>query len=139
MVKGVFFAIALFASNVLLGQISQGEMLEKQMWADIKEQNFEAIERHIAEDFQSIRPDGARTRDQELEYMKHLTLGNYTISDMKVTEDDDTLVVTYTIAYQASNGVEALSSKRASGLSLWRNNGEMWHWIAHAELIPISN
>ena len=39
---------------------SEGEKMERQMWADFKAKNWKAVESKIAEGFQSIHPDGAR-------------------------------------------------------------------------------
>ena len=134
MLKRALFALSMLSSVTLFGQVSQGELLEKQMWADIKDQNWQGVESHIAADFQSIHPDGTRTREQEMAGLENLKVGKYTISDMKVTEDGGTLVVTYMIAIQETMDDKSLSNKPTSRLSVWRNNGETWHWVAHADL-----
>ena len=45
---------------------SEGEKMERQMWADFKAKNWKAVESKIAEGFQSIHPDGARDRAGEI-------------------------------------------------------------------------
>jgi hypothetical protein len=45
---------------------NDGEQMERQMWEDIKAKNWKAVEDKIAEGFQSVHPDGARDRANEI-------------------------------------------------------------------------
>ncbi|MDB6082114.1 MAG: hypothetical protein JWO53_1386 [Chlamydiia bacterium] len=116
---------------------SQGEALERQMWADMKAHNWVSVENHITADFQSIHENGARSRSQELSLIKNLSLGEVLLSDFKVTEGTDTLIVTYMVATNETIDAQHLSSKPSPRMSVWQNNNGSWKWAAHANLTPL--
>lgn len=121
----------------LSAEVSLGEKLETQMWEDMKYHNFTAVESNIAEKFQSVHSFGALTRDEEIKLIKDLYLGSYNISDVKVTENENTLVVTYMIAVQEKIQNVTLSAKPAPRMSVWQKINGKWQWIAHANLKDI--
>lgn len=135
MFESIFTAILVAAP--LLADISTGEKLETQMWEDMKHQNFTAVESKIAQEFQSIHSFGALTREAEIDLIKNLNLGSYEISNFKVTESGDTLVVTYFIAVKEKIDNKQLSGKPTSRLSVWKKIEGQWKWIAHANLNPV--
>lgn len=117
---------------------NEGERLEKQIWADMKALNMKEIEKKLAPEFQSIHLDGQRNRASELELIKNLHLGNYTISNLKSTEQGDTLIVTYQISVEETIDKRHLTHKASPRLSVWkRNRNNEWQWIAHANLISL--
>ncbi len=136
------FVIATFgtlaiASTPLFSEISLGEKLETQMWEDMKHQNYSAIEDNIAKQFQSVHSFGALSREAEIELIKDLYLGSYEMSHVKVTENDDTIVVTYLISAKEKIENQKLSEKPAPRLSVWKKIDGKWQWIAHANLKDI--
>lgn len=136
MFKGLFVSLIAFSSQ-LLADAALGEKLEKQMWEDMKHRNFSAIESNIAAQFQSIHTFGALTREAEIDLIKNLYLGTYEISNFKVTENDDTIVVTYLISVREKIEDKELSAKPAPRLSVWKKINGKWQWIAHANLKEI--
>ncbi|MEI8364785.1 MAG: nuclear transport factor 2 family protein [Parachlamydiaceae bacterium] len=121
----------------LFSEISLGEKLETQMWEDMKHRNFTAVEANIAKHFQSIHTFGTLTREAEIELIKDLYLGTYEISKVKVTENEDTIVVTYFIKVKEKIENQQLSDKPAPRLSVWKKIDGKWQWIAHANLKEI--
>lgn len=121
----------------LFSEISLGEKLETQMWEDMKHANYKAIEEKIAKQFQSVHTFGALTREAEIGLIKELYLGTYEISDLKFTENGDTIVVTYLISVREKIDNRQLSEKPAPRLSVWKKNDGQWQWIAHANLKEI--
>ena len=71
---------------------SEGEKLEREMAADIKAKNWTAVERRIAEGFQSVHPDGVRDRTAEIALLKKMDFGDFTLSDFKSTTIGDNIV-----------------------------------------------
>ncbi|MBS0633855.1 MAG: nuclear transport factor 2 family protein [Verrucomicrobia bacterium] len=132
------FVICLTSTFSLFGDAAQGEALERQMWEDMKHRNYKDIEEHIAAGFQSVHTDGARTRAEEIQLIKDLYLGSYTITDMKVTEGKDSYIVTYKIAVGETIDAKRLSDKPTPRMSMWQKIDEKWQWIAHANFNPIS-
>src|SRR5947199_9397894 len=76
---------------------SEGEKMERQMWADFKAKNWKAVESKIAEGFQSIHPDGARDRAGEIKLIENLNLGEVTMSNVRSTVNGDNIVEIYMI------------------------------------------
>lgn len=125
------------ATMSLFSEIALGEKLETQMWEDMKHSNFKAIEEKIAKQFQSVHTFGALSRDAEIELMKDLYLGSYEISNVRLTENGDTIVVTYFISVREKIDNHELSEKPAPRLSVWQKIDGNWQWIAHANLKEI--
>ena len=116
---------------------ADGEKMERQMWADFKAKNWKAVESKIAEDFQSVQPDGARSRAGEISLIEKLNLGEIAFSNFKSTTSGDNIVVTYMIAVQETIDGKQLSRKPAPRLSVWKKGTSGWQWICHANLNPI--
>jgi len=116
---------------------SEGEKMERQMWADFKAKDWKVVESKIAEGFQSIHPDGARDRAGEISLIEHLNLGEFTLSNFKTTVNGGNIVVTYTIAVQETIDQKQLSAKPTARLSVWKKGTHGWQWICHANLNPI--
>ena len=116
---------------------NDGEKMEKQMWEDIKAKNWKAVESKIAEGFQSVHPDGARDRANEISLIKSLNVGQVAFNDFRSTMSGDDIVVTYTISVQETIDLEQLPTKPAPRLSAWCKGAGGWQWICHANLNPI--
>jgi hypothetical protein len=138
-------ALSLLASPVCLGAqetptaagASEGEKLERQMSADIKAKNWNAVESRIAEGFQSVHPHGARDRAGEIALLKKMNLGEFTLSNFKSTMIGDNIVVTFTMTVAETIDGKRLPAKPAYRLSVWKKGAHGWQWISHANLTPI--
>lgn len=117
------------------GHDAEGEQLEKQIWADFKALKLNEIEKKLAPEFQSIHQDGPRNRAGEIELIKKLNLGNYTLNNFKTTHLGDTIIVTYSVVADESIDNRQLSQRPSSRLSVWKKNkNNQWQWVAHANL-----
>jgi hypothetical protein len=116
---------------------NDGEKMEKQMWEDINAKNWTAVESKIADAFQSVHPDGARDRANEISLIKNLKVGQVEFNDFRSTMNGDNIVVTYMISVQETIDLEQLPTKPAPRLSVWRKGATGWQWICHANLNPI--
>jgi hypothetical protein len=69
--------------------------------------------------------------------VKNLTLGKYTLSDFKVLQSDNVVVISYvtSIANEAVYGVEQ-SNKPPGRLDVWQNNSSGWQIVSHADISP---
>jgi hypothetical protein len=76
---------------------SEGEKLERQIAADIKAKNWDAVESRIADGFQSVHPDGPRDRAGEIALLKKMNLGDFTLGNFKSTVVGDNIVITFTM------------------------------------------
>ncbi|MCK9613913.1 MAG: nuclear transport factor 2 family protein [Candidatus Omnitrophica bacterium] len=127
----IIFSAGIYAES----DMSVGEMLERQMWEDMKTGKTEMYEPKIADAFQSIHEDGMRGRGQEIKLIKDLGLGDYKLSKFDVTRQADTIVVTYLaqISKETVGGTQ-LSDTPTPRLSVWIKTEKGWQWLAHANL-----
>lgn len=139
MKKNMFLALATVCSfnTALYSDVALGAKLEQEMWDDMKHRNWTAVESKIADDFQSVHTFGSLTKEGEIKLIKDLYLGSYGISDIKVTEHGDTLIVSYMISVREKIDNKDLSAKPAPRLSVWQKIDGKWKWVAHANLKEI--
>jgi hypothetical protein len=134
----VLSAVCLHAERqTAVAGASEGEKLEREMAADIKAKNWTAVERRIAEEFQSVHPDGVRDRTAEIALLKKMDFGDFTFSDFKSTTIGDNIVVTFTMTVAETIAGKRLPAKPAYRLSVWKKGVNGWQWICHANLAPI--
>lgn len=125
------------ATEESVTEFSLGEKLVRQLWANMKKTDMEAIKKTTAKGFQSVHQYGASNRDQEIELIKGLKLGEYTLSDIQTTQNGPVIVVTYLISVEETIKGKRLSKKPAPRLSVFLKTDGGWQWIAHANLKPL--
>lgn len=141
------FRIALLACVISLGvcsayagdTMSEGEKLERKMWTAIIAGDNAAVESMIAPGFQSVHEDGARDRAGEIKLLEGLDPLKVQFSDFKVTEQGDTIIVTYSVSVAESiDGKNLTNPAPSPRQSVWIKTPSGWQWIAHANLNPIT-
>ncbi|MDZ7796519.1 MAG: nuclear transport factor 2 family protein [Candidatus Marinimicrobia bacterium] len=132
----VFFLFSCMAGCVKVKRtpVTDGEQVVRALWSDFNTAERQIFEEWIAEGFQSVHEDRARNRNEEIDLLVELHLGDYTLNDFSSTQNGNVLVVTYTVAVLETIGGEVLSSDPAERLSVFIHNGNRWKWIAHANL-----
>jgi hypothetical protein len=119
--------------------MSEGERLERRMWTMVIAGNMAAVEAMIAPGFQSVHGDGARDRDAEIALLKGLDPLKVQFSDFKVTEQGDTIIVTYSVSVAETIDGKSLTNPEPSPRqSVWIKTPSGWQWIAHANLNPMT-
>jgi len=106
--------------------------LERQLWADFKARNWQAVESKMSIEFQAVHATHRQGRSAEIALLRNLNLGEYRLSDFKVTQYDDIIVLTYMVEAQETIGGKLLSMQPSPRLSVWRKVGMGWQWVAHA-------
>jgi hypothetical protein len=118
-------------------QQSISEKLVTDLFADMKAQNWDKLENMIHPAFQSVHQDGARNRDQEMQLLKGLRLGNYSLSKFNVTMSDAMMIVSYVVSADELIDGKRTLPKSSCRLSVFHNTDEGWKWIAHASFATI--
>ena len=111
-----------------------GEQLVRKLFADMKSGNVTSIEAMISPAFQSAHQDGARDRDQEIELIRNLKMGTFSLGDFKESREGDVLVVTYTVSTEETIDGNRLDREPARRLSVFQKTEKGWLWVAHANL-----
>lgn len=125
--------LAILFKSFLQADPFLGEALEREMWANIQEQNFELLENHISTEFQSLHIDGIRNREQEFALLKEFKGYEVLLNNFKVTESQDSLIITYNRELRKSGDQKTTARHYSSCLSIWQNNG-VWQWVTHCSL-----
>ena len=112
----------------------EGEKIERQFWEDMKSFNLKALESKIAPEFQSIHSDGPRNKSGELELIKNLKLSKFSLTDFKITQQDNILIITYSVSAPEVIDEHHLSRTPTPRMSIWKKNHDHWQIIAHANL-----
>lgn len=138
--SSLFVALLIVVASIagsLSAQTVDAEKLERQMWADMKAGNWAALDARLAPAFQSVHPDRARGKAEELALMKGLKLGDYTLAGFKVTRNSNQIIVTYSVSVAETIDGKRTTTAPAMRQSVWARNGKRWQWIAHANLKPL--
>jgi len=124
-------------TGVYLAEMTLGETLVRQLWTDLKDRRIEAVQEKIADGFQSVHQYGANDREQEIELLKGLNLGEYTLSNVQITQNGPVIIATYFVSVEETIKGKRLSKNPAPRLSVFLKTEDGWQWIAHANLKPL--
>ncbi len=114
-----------------------GEKLVRALWKDFNKDDKATFEKWLSPGFQSVHEDKARNKDGEINVLMALHLGDYTLDNFISTQDENVLVVTYSVAVQETIDGKLLPGAPAERLTVFMHNGKDWKWIAHANLNPM--
>ncbi len=137
-ILSLFFMVIFSLSCNIQTQAEEvdGEKLVREVWEAMKSTDMEYIENILALGFQSIHQDGARNREEEIELIKGLDMGEYTLDNFKVTKNENTINVTYFV--HVTETIEGNTiTKLAARLSVFSKTPEGWRWFSHANLVPL--
>ena len=109
------------------------EQFERLMWRDVKAQHWAQVERHLAPTFVSLYHGGTRDRTATMDYLKSLSLTDYTLGDFNTTTNGADLVVTYTARVSGTYKNQPLSSEPIHMMTVWQQVTKNWMAIAHSE------
>ncbi|MCK4530640.1 MAG: nuclear transport factor 2 family protein [Candidatus Marinimicrobia bacterium] len=114
--------------------IADGEKLVRSLWSDFNSNDEAVFKNWIADGFQSVHEDKARSKNEEVKVLMALHLGEYTLDDFKTTQNENVIVVTYTVVVHETIDGKVLPTAPAERLSAFMYDGNTWKWIAHANL-----
>lgn len=133
MIKKAIFLLMLLPAVAFSGT-SRGERFVRQLWNDMKELKIDTIKEHTSKEFQGILNAMAFNRYQQLDWIKNHHPDNFTLSNIKVTEGVNIIVVSYNVAFADSENIE----KTGHYISVWKKYGDEWKWVAHADITEIA-
>lgn len=116
---------------------AEGERLERLWWDMQKNQDIAGLTKLMSPAFQSINSKGAQDLAANMAIIKAEKLGDYRLANIKVTQSQDNLVITYEIAAPENYLGKSMSSKPHYRMDVWKKSASGWQIIAHANLNPI--
>ncbi|MBC8314160.1 MAG: hypothetical protein ISR57_08790 [Bacteroidales bacterium] len=118
-------------------ETQEGEAQVYQLWNNLKQKNFEIIEKSMASGFQSIHQYGANDLEAEMKLIYNLEMSDYTITDLIITSNEDLIIATYFVSVAETIDGVRLSKEPAPRMTIFIQIDDEWKWIAHANLKPI--
>jgi hypothetical protein len=113
----------------------EAEDLERLSVKLIQDQNWQALEQMLAPGCQFVSSQGACDKESAMRLMKEMQLGPVKFKDFKVTQAEDTLVISFWIAALEYRDGKELSPDYSPRLSVWKKMPSQWQCIAYADLI----
>jgi hypothetical protein len=111
---------------------TSAEHFERLMWRDVKEKHWTDVEGHLAPTFVSIYPGGTRDRAATIDYLKSLSLSDYTLGDFNTTSNGADMVVTYVAQVTGTCNGRPLLSGPIHMMTVWQQVTNGWVAIAHS-------
>ena len=115
---------------------ADGEALYREFIAAVAAGDWAAVDGMLAADFQSVHTDGPRDKAKEIEMLKAVNLGEYSLTGFTSTRAGDTIVATHWLSVEETIDGSRLSTKPAARLTVWRHGAAGWQIIAIANLNP---
>jgi ketosteroid isomerase-like protein len=115
---------------------ADGEALYREFIGAVAAGDWASVDGMLAQDFQSVHTDGPRDKTKEIEMLKAVNLGEYSLTDFTSTRGGDTIVATHWLSVEETIDGSRLSTKPAARLTVWRQGGSGWQIIAIANLNP---
>lgn len=113
----------------------EAEELERLSVQLIQDQNWEALEKMLAPGCQFVSSQGSCDKESAMRLMKEMHLGPVRFKDFKVTEAQDTLIISFWIAALEYRNGKELSPEYSPRLSVWKKIDSRWQCVAYADLI----
>ena len=113
----------------------EAEKLERLSVQLIQDKNWQALDQMLAPGCQFVSSQGACDKASAMRLMKEMNLGPVKFKDFKVTEAEDTLIVSFWIAALEYRDGKELSPDYSPRLSVWKKRDSQWQCIAYADLI----
>lgn len=130
------FSFSALAQTPVNPQV-EGERLERLWWDMQKNQDTAGLTKLMSPAFQSINSKGTQDLAANMAIIKAEKLGDYRLANIKVTQSQDNLVITYEIAAPENYLGKTMSSKPHYRMDVWKKSASGWQIIAHANLNPI--
>ena len=97
-----------------------------------------AVERTLAQGFQSVHTDGVRDRQGELNLIRDMKLGSPTLANFKTTRNGPALIVTFQVnAPDEVLGGKTVGEGAYERMAVWLDTDSGWKLIAYANLAPL--
>src|SRR5205809_7987077 len=111
-----------------------GEGLERSFWNEVKNKNWNELERHIAGNYILISGEGRLDRGPALERIKELQIQDFSLGEVETELHRDTIVVTYSITLRGNRAGQPLPQGPIRRMAVWQQQKSGWMKIADSEI-----
>ena len=111
-----------------------GEGLERSFWNEVKNKNWNELERHIAGNYILITPEGRLDRAPALERIKEFQIQDFSMGEIETELHRDTIVVTYSITLRGNHAGQPLPPGPIRRMAVWQQQKSGWMKIADSEI-----
>jgi hypothetical protein len=103
------------------------------LWRNVKEKNILALKKQTSSAFLAIDSSASRNRRQMLEFLSHMNINSYELSNIKFTQKNDLIVFTYisTMTFLVDPPSYSVTIPQ---MTLFHKVGKKWKWAAQASL-----
>jgi len=110
-----------------------GEGLERSFWNEVKAKNWNELQKHLAGNYLAFTPQqGRMDRQAMLQHLQGVQLDDFSLGDVQVELNTNTLVVTYTITARGTSGGQPLPTQPVRMMTVWQQQKAGWLAIAHS-------
>lgn len=109
-----------------------GESLERNFWIEVKQKDWNELERHLAGNYIRVTPRGALDRTAALELLKQFEVTDYVLSDFQVELNGRSMIVAYTLILKGNGPRGPFPSEPVHMLAVWQQQKTGWVALAHS-------
>ena len=103
-----------------------GEQFERLYWQDIKEQDWNSVESHLASNFVGTSPKGATDKAQFLAAAKDANVTGFSLSEFSVTDQGPDVIVTYLANIQGEAHGKPIPAVPFRLTAVWQQQKKGW-------------
>lgn len=115
------------------------EQFERLWWQNVKEKNWDEVEKHLAPTYVYQASGTTRDREASLQHLKNLEITEYELGDVQIHPNGDSVVITYTMYIKGTYEGQPLQLLHTRMMSVWQQQKRGWAAIAHADSFSVDS
>lgn len=113
-----------------------GEQFERLWWDSVKSKDWAQVEGRLASTYVAASPKASENKDEALARLRQLEISDFTLAEVEVHPDGDSMVVTYSLDLHGSLAGQPVSLSQAHMMTVWQQQKKGWVAIAHSGELP---
>jgi hypothetical protein len=119
------------------GDATGGEGLERNFWRELKNKNWDGLERHMGGNYLLVTPaQGRMEREAALDHYRQLQVDNFSLGDFASELNGSTLIVTYSVSMSGSFAGKPLPATPVRMVTVWQQQKAGWMALVHTVIGP---
>lgn len=113
-----------------------GEQFERLMWNDIKEKNWDNLQKHLEPNFVATSPTARYDKAAAIERWKGYELQSVYLADVQVQTSGADFVVTATLTVTGTANGKPLPAEPMKTMTVWQQVSKGFVAVAHSDVLP---